>query len=317
MHNAVSEHLHRRPQAEGCSQQDYVRAPRQQPQRTMLSQASILSSGLVNAGANAFRRGNTNDPRTLAIQIILSQTLYYLVFIACSVFLQILFGFRYDTFAIFKYYYIVKTSFGILLILSNLVASIASAFIFYKTIGRSKLCLDFSVTRQIIHIIPTWFVSGSFPFLFSWWIIQTISVIISTLLGERLCMKKELEPILLQHYPKNTSASESGSSDINSLSIGLKTSSSSPSTSLSNHQLSFNPNVRLNNTSINTSVLGNNNMPASAPFNTLSNSVTSNLIIPSMSISSSSASSSSKSANVYPNSYNNASSLNQGFSPTS
>ncbi|GJQ14702.1 hypothetical protein GpartN1_g7003.t1 [Galdieria partita] len=63
-------------------------------------------------------------------------------------------------------------------------------------VKRSKKCLDFVITMYLLHFV---FCTGfySFPYSWSWWLFVLIGVSISTLLGEWLCMKRELQDIML------------------------------------------------------------------------------------------------------------------------
>ena len=59
-------------------------------------------------------------------------------------------------------------------------------------VQRTKLCLDFSATAHIFHIILTFLYSGV---TLSYIVAMIICTIIMTYFGEDLCMKVELLPI--------------------------------------------------------------------------------------------------------------------------
>ncbi|XP_065827824.1 protein SYS1 homolog [Oscarella lobularis] len=61
-------------------------------------------------------------------------------------------------------------------------------------VGRSKQCLDFVATILIFHLIVTTAYS-SFPFNWTWWALQIVCVIVTTLLGEYFCMRVEMSTI--------------------------------------------------------------------------------------------------------------------------
>ncbi|KAN0027497.1 hypothetical protein ACTFIU_010452 [Dictyostelium citrinum] len=64
-------------------------------------------------------------------------------------------------------------------------------------VERSKKCLDHSATVTFIHFIIVWIVSG-FPKTVVWWAIQLIGMVLMAMIGEYLCMRKELMDIPLQ-----------------------------------------------------------------------------------------------------------------------
>lgn len=63
-------------------------------------------------------------------------------------------------------------------------------------VQRAKKCLDFAITIYLLHFVfCTVFVS--FPYSWSWWLFWLMGVAITTLLGEYLCMRRELQDIVL------------------------------------------------------------------------------------------------------------------------
>lgn len=64
-------------------------------------------------------------------------------------------------------------------------------------VQRTKLCLDFTVTAHLIHLILCWSYSGSFPSTLSWWLLSIIDVTIMCVCGEFLCMRTEMKSIPL------------------------------------------------------------------------------------------------------------------------
>jgi hypothetical protein len=63
-------------------------------------------------------------------------------------------------------------------------------------VEKSKKCLDFGVTLFLIHLGACW-VYGGFPTVLDWWIVHVLGMILTVLLGEYLCSRKEMEDIPL------------------------------------------------------------------------------------------------------------------------
>ncbi|KAI9290994.1 hypothetical protein K502DRAFT_161023 [Neoconidiobolus thromboides FSU 785] len=64
-------------------------------------------------------------------------------------------------------------------------------------IERAKLCLDFVLTYQLIHLLFTIVYTRSFPISLLWWLNFLLSTLIITLGGEYLCYHYETKPIQL------------------------------------------------------------------------------------------------------------------------
>lgn len=68
-----------------------------------------------------------------------------------------------------------------------------AAYVFIL-VERAKKCLDFTVTLYIIHLILCCLYTG-FPTSFLWWFVYVVCVVVTALLGEWLCMRRELKDI--------------------------------------------------------------------------------------------------------------------------
>jgi len=64
-------------------------------------------------------------------------------------------------------------------------------------VGRARQCLDFAVTLHLVHLLCTYWHSGLLPNTLFWYILNCCSCAIMAIGGEWLCMRWELEPILL------------------------------------------------------------------------------------------------------------------------
>ena len=62
-------------------------------------------------------------------------------------------------------------------------------------IKRSRLCLDFSLTCHLIHLLTISFYNRQFPLNFLWWSLTILSIWLMTERSRSLCMFQELLPI--------------------------------------------------------------------------------------------------------------------------
>lgn len=63
-------------------------------------------------------------------------------------------------------------------------------------VERAKKCLDFTATFHLMHFLFCW-QHGGFPSSWEWWAVNSGSLVGMALLGEYLCMKRELQDIPL------------------------------------------------------------------------------------------------------------------------
>ncbi|QDZ18816.1 integral membrane protein SYS1-like protein [Chloropicon primus] len=97
---------------------------------------------------------------------------------------------------------------GVSPIVSYLASALAGSVVLYLVVERTKKCLDFTVTCYVFHLLFCWSYGG-FPASIEWWITIGVSVACMTLVGESLCMKKELRdiPTALPTTTRSTSTS--------------------------------------------------------------------------------------------------------------
>ena len=129
------------------------------------------------------------------LQIFCLESLFYLSFVASTVFVDTLFGFR---FGLSKFFDATQFSFedaGKAALCLTLWGSLLFvAFWMPRIIERTRKCLDFVVTICFLHLIfSTIFVA--FPSRFSFWLVWVVGAVTSTLLGEHLCMVEERKEI--------------------------------------------------------------------------------------------------------------------------
>jgi hypothetical protein len=70
------------------------------------------------------------------------------------------------------------------------------SFLLTIIVEKSKMCLDFSVTYFLIHLVISSFYYG-IPATADWWIVHIFSTIVMVLVGEYLCSLRELSDIPL------------------------------------------------------------------------------------------------------------------------
>ncbi|CAM6093496.1 unnamed protein product [Calypogeia fissa] len=135
------------------------------------------------------------DPWLIVAQIVCIQSLYYL---SLGLLLTILVGTQVPRFTLnffFNHSHITPSSaVGWCTIGAFMLNAIAGAGYLLLLIERAKKCLDFSVTMYIIHLIFCSMYAG-FPTTVTWWVVNIICCVTTALIGEWLCMRRELKDI--------------------------------------------------------------------------------------------------------------------------
>ncbi|XP_030374541.1 protein SYS1 homolog [Scaptodrosophila lebanonensis] len=136
------------------------------------------------------------DPILLTSQIVSMQccvyfTLGLLIFIA-----NYLAGDNYTLDNIFEYHEIhIYDVGGRLVICAFILNSFLASLALWFIVRRAKLCLDFSCTFHLLHLIICWWYNRSFPANVSWWLLNVITATIMCIGGEFLCLQSELKEI--------------------------------------------------------------------------------------------------------------------------
>ncbi|KAJ8539277.1 hypothetical protein K7X08_013529 [Anisodus acutangulus] len=137
------------------------------------------------------------DPWLIVSQIGCLQCIYYLTL---GIFLEILVGTRVSRMSLVYFFdyatVTASTVTGWCVIASFLISSLAGAGILLYLIERAKKCLDFSATLYIIHLFIC-IVYGGWPSSITWWIVNVTGLAVMALLGEYLCIKRELREITI------------------------------------------------------------------------------------------------------------------------
>jgi len=137
------------------------------------------------------------DPFLIICQIITMQSVFYL---SLGIFL-VVFGWlgnilvSLDQFLSFEEITI-HSSGGLATILSFLATSIVGAVALLIVVERAKKCLDFAATMHIIHLVLCLCYSG-FPTNWLWWLLMLSTMVVTAVLGEYLCWRREMREIPL------------------------------------------------------------------------------------------------------------------------
>ncbi|XAR50620.1 hypothetical protein NMG60_11004988 [Bertholletia excelsa] len=145
------------------------------------------------------------DPWLIVAQIVCLQCLYYLTL---GVFMAILVGNRVSQVSLvyfFDYAAITASTFtGWCVISSFLLSSLAGSVYMLYLIERAKKCLDFSATLYIIHFLVC-ILYGGWPSSLTWWIVNVTGLAVMALLGECMCIRRELQEIPLPRHRSSVS----------------------------------------------------------------------------------------------------------------
>jgi len=141
------------------------------------------------------------DPFLILCQIVAMQSVFYL---SLGIFLLML-GWMsnvlvsLDQFLSFEEITVHNSS-GLITIFSFLASSIVGAGALVVVVERAKKCLDFAATTHIVHLVACMGYSG-FPTNWLWWLLMLSTMVITAVLGEYLCWRREMREIPLSIRP--------------------------------------------------------------------------------------------------------------------
>lgn len=143
------------------------------------------------------------DPPLIITQIVTIQCFFY-TSLGLWIFLtNILSGTTLSLDEIFLYQQIhVKDFHGRCIVGSYLLNSLCCSLGLWYFVQRTKLCLDFTMTAHIFHLIVCWIYNSSFPNTLSWWLLNIVCISVMCVSGEFLCMRTEMKAIPLSLGPK-------------------------------------------------------------------------------------------------------------------
>ena len=86
--------------------------------------------------------------------------------------------------------------------LSALVTVVNGALVgvaMYAVVERAKKCLDFASTVYLLHLAACWWWAG-FPRSWEWWAVNGVALGVAAVLGETLCVRKEMRDIKTSEF---------------------------------------------------------------------------------------------------------------------
>jgi len=142
--------------------------------------------------------GSVWDPKLIISQMLTMQCLFYLFLGMFLWFLDIITENYLTLDQIFLVNAMSFTSvIGLITIASHLLNAIAGSLLLVYVVERAKKCLDFAATVHILHLVFSSIYSRHFPTTWVWWVINIICLVLMAVIGEYLCMRRELKEIPL------------------------------------------------------------------------------------------------------------------------
>eukprot|EP01126_Amoeba_proteus_P040250 TRINITY_DN4285_c0_g1_i3.p1 TRINITY_DN4285_c0_g1~~TRINITY_DN4285_c0_g1_i3.p1 ORF type:complete len:158 (+),score=13.97 TRINITY_DN4285_c0_g1_i3:165-638(+) len=137
------------------------------------------------------------DPRLIIGQILSIQFFYYFTTVLGVIFLDFQFNQTPTVQQLFdvRLNFFDETRSSIVLLTTSVLFAPLGALAMLFIVGRPRKVLDFSLTRFLIHLIICCSFSFTFPVNLWWWLCHTIAVIVETVGGEYLCVRRELKKI--------------------------------------------------------------------------------------------------------------------------
>mmetsp|Transcript_5519 Transcript_5519/g.6980 ORF Transcript_5519/g.6980 Transcript_5519/m.6980 type:complete len:160 (+) Transcript_5519:253-732(+) len=140
------------------------------------------------------------DPKLICAQIVALQSASYITLGLFLAFFHQLFGTLIDLNQFFSYSAVdLATSNGWVVVMCTMLNSLICAGALMLVVERAKKCLDFAFTTHLIHLCLC-SLYDSFPSTWEWWIVNALSLIIMAVLGEYLCMRRELREIRISDF---------------------------------------------------------------------------------------------------------------------
>ena len=140
------------------------------------------------------------DPALIVAQIIAMQSLSY---VSLGVWLMLLNGLAGRSVTsvgleVFFSHRTIRLSYtgGWVSIAAFFLNAIACGFFLALIVERAKKCLDFAATLHVVHLVNCW-MYDSLPTSWEWWLVNVMSLVVMSLLGEYLSMRREMREIPL------------------------------------------------------------------------------------------------------------------------
>ncbi|XP_043198601.1 protein SYS1 homolog [Amphibalanus amphitrite] len=136
------------------------------------------------------------DPFLIISQIVCLQALYYLGLGIWLILMNFITGDLLSSDTVFNYQVLnLSEGHGRIISTAYVLNALFSALALWWVVQRTKLCLDFSCTTLLYHVLLCWAVSGRWPASATWWLVQLVCLGLACVGGEFLCMRTELAAI--------------------------------------------------------------------------------------------------------------------------
>ena len=139
------------------------------------------------------------DPPFILSQILVIQATYYLVLGVCLYVAENIMNREVAMDLLFDTEMLgLHTVLGVVTTACHFIPSITGALSLSVVVGRSKQCLDYTLTLYLFHFLLC-VINFSFPHNAVWWMLLLVNISTMTLIAEYLCMKRELREIAIQN----------------------------------------------------------------------------------------------------------------------
>ncbi|KXZ56181.1 hypothetical protein GPECTOR_1g156 [Gonium pectorale] len=150
------------------------------------------------------------DPVLIIAQIVTLQCLFYL---SLGLWQGLLLGPSVGRLSIAHLFgwklYSLGTYVGWMSVVSLLLTSVLGAVFLVWIVERAKKCLDFASTCFLFHFLFCWRHDG-FPTRLEWWLANILGLVIMSLFGEWLCLRREMQEIPLNTLRGRGASAASG-----------------------------------------------------------------------------------------------------------
>ena len=153
------------------------------------SKSSFGFGGKLFAGQRGF------DPKTIVLQIIALQLVYYFTLSLSVIVVDALTGHQRHMGQLFSNtVFDMKMDYSFVTLIAHLINILPTVVAEAYIVEKANKCLDFTLTIFIIHLCCTSF-TYKFPQTFAWWFYHSVLVTITVLAAEAFCLKLETAEI--------------------------------------------------------------------------------------------------------------------------
>lgn len=140
------------------------------------------------------------DPKLICAQIGALQSLSYISLGFVLATFRTVFGTPLSLNQFFAYNTLnASTGIGWVTIIGTLINSLVSSILLVVIVERANKCADFTFTLHFIHFLIC-SAYGGFPSNWEWWILNGVGLAATAIVGEYLCMRRELMEISVSDF---------------------------------------------------------------------------------------------------------------------